>query len=138
MSRELTPDTSLRNVDVETTAPPLSQAHPPLAVNASLTSQQRDTAMVPEPPQPVVLASSSPRSKGTLVSLPLQLVEEINGDVHPHPGPVAPSLQYDVRSLMSRFPPHCSDIHDQFSSAYLQPRPTRNVAPMLTQTPSQR
>ena len=66
----------------------------------------------------MVLASSSSHNEGTLVSLPLQRVAEMNADVHPHPGPVAPSLQDDERSprLMSRFLPHRPYIHDQFCS----------------------
>ena len=72
--------------------------------------------MAQEPPQSVVLASSPSHNEGTLVSLPLQRVEEMNADVHPHPVPVAPtrSLQDDVRSLAygpASHPP-CSRIHD--------------------------
>jgi len=110
MSREPTHVTSLHIT--ETTALQLSQALPSLAANASPTSQQRDMTMAPEPPQSVVLASSSSHNEGTLVSLLLHWAPEINADVHPHPGPAAPSFQDDVRS--PRFPSHCSHSQDQF------------------------
>ena len=113
VSREPTHDTSVRMV--ETTAPPPSQALPPFAENTSLMSQQSDAATALEPLQPVVLASPSSHNTGSLVSLPLQWVEEMNADVHPHPGPLALSLQDNVGSprLYSRFPVHCSHIQDQ-------------------------
>jgi len=68
--------------------------------------------MALEPPQSVVLAPSSSHNEGSLVSLPLHWAEEINADVHPYPGPVAPSFQDDVRS--PGFPSHRSHIQDQF------------------------
>jgi len=90
--------------------------------------------MAPEPPQSVVLASSSSHNERTLVSLPFRPVEETVADMHPHPGPVAPSLQDDVRPPIYSPASH-PDVHTSTSSsAYLQPSPTRNVAPFSTQT----
>ena len=114
VSREPTHNTSLRMVEM--TAPPPSRALPPFAENTSLMSQQRDAATAPEPLQSVVLASLSSHNEGSFVSLPPQWVEEMNADVHPHPGPISLSLQDNVRSprlQYSRFPVHCSHTQDQ-------------------------
>jgi len=62
------------------------------------------------------------------VSLPLQRVEGTNAKVHSHSGLVAPGL-YDVRSpcLISRFPPHCSHIHNQFRLPSTKPYKERRA-----------
>ena len=56
-----------------------------------------------EPLQSVVPASSSSHNEGTVVFLPLLWVEGMNADVHPRPGPVAPSLQDDVQCVPNAY-----------------------------------
>jgi hypothetical protein len=128
--REPTHNTSLRIVETTLTAPPQSQALPPFAEKASLTSQQRDTAMALKPSQSVVLASSSSNNEGTLVSLPPQRVEEMNADVHP---PTGPDLQDDVRSPPPVVPlPNPLTVHTPTKERHVRfnPDPVTEVLPI--------
>ena len=93
--------------------------------------------MAPEPPTPTTIcgACSSSHNAEEHSHHSLQRIEEMNADVHPHLGPVAPSVQDDVRPPppVGRHPRSVPAFNQvlQGTSRPFQPRPRGALHPIL-------